>query len=208
MMNNRRMILLCTLAVAAMLLTGCSNREQQKAESGKAEPKESASAAVEKRTRVRAQRSEKEQKSPSLVTTQKEKQSSTGETTASQTTTTASLQKGDVLPPSPVQEALAEIEKIPIQMVDHVTTPQVDQVRAAINNLPDKYSVAKMIRSDRQEEELLEKLNQMDQLAQKMLEAKSREELQETYRQLTEGLRLMDAEIQERLRGEQKPPQP
>ncbi len=106
--------------------------------------------------------------------------------------------------PPPIQHALAALEEIPITIVDHVTTEQVLKVQGAINDLELKYKAGNYIIGDAAEAAFLEKLEQFTKLAEEMLQAKTPEQLREKYRQLSEGLKLMDAEIMERYRTVQE----
>jgi hypothetical protein len=104
-------------------------------------------------------------------------------------------------------EVLAELEKIPVTITDRVTTPQVDMLRAAIVNVGEKYINAGMVTGDRNQAELEEQLEKFDKLAAELLTASSPDELREKYRQLSEGLKLLDAEIRERQQSQRRPGQ-
>ena len=119
-------------------------------------------------------------------------------TSPSQVTTTSTIVEGEATPtPAPIELALSALEQIPITIADRVTTHQVDQVRAAIINLELEYKKANMIIGDRMEAQFQDKFAELEQLASQMLEAQNAEQLRETYRKVSEGLKLMDAEIQE-----------
>jgi len=118
--------------------------------------------------------------------------------------TTAPVEARPQSTPPPIYHALAALEQIPVTVVDHVTTEQAETVRGAINDLELLYMNARMFRNDREQVEFEEKIEYFNSLVDKLPAAQSPEEMREIYRQLSDGLRLMDAEIQARRRAEEK----
>lgn len=188
------------LAVAlAAALMGCG--QQNEAPSLAGEPKETQTSA-EQRTRVRAERKPTSgmdtQPSPARITAVVDNRSTSA---AGATTQTAVAEVQATPPPSPIADVLAVLDTIPVATVDRVTTEQVLRVQGAINDLELKYKGAMLLRSDREEAELYDKIEQFNKLAEEMLHAQTPEEMREKYRQLSEGIKLYDAEIMERRRS-------
>lgn len=191
-----------TMALAAALAIGLMGCGQEKETPSQAAQQKETRQSSEQRTRVRAERTPtaamETQASPARITAVGD----TRTTSAADTTTqTAAAQIQPTPPPSPIADVLAALDRIPIAAVDRATTEQVLSVQAAIHELEIKYMGAMLLRSDREQAELQEKIEQWNKLAEEMLQAASPEEMREKYRQLSEGVKLYDAEIEERRRS-------
>lgn len=185
-------------AVLAMGILGCERAPETSSPSQKEKPAGEAARTPAPTTRVRVEPTRATAASAASRATVRRRETIPPATT---TSTAAGLAPSPT-PQTPIAAALEELEKIPVQLVDRATTEQIAQVRAAIVNLEDKYMQAGLIRSDAQQARLQEQLEKYDALAQKLLEAGSADEFRELYRQLSEGLKLMDAELVERARQE------
>jgi hypothetical protein len=186
--------LLCGIFITALFLGGCgegkqsgvgqSASSQEHFEKSKAKP-----AHVEKMQSPQADSRATARLSGAAQT----KHGETQETSAGVVATTTAA-------PSPIQDVLDALDKIPVTITDRVTTQQVESVQAAILALEDKYMGARLLASDREQAELQEKLESLSKMAEELLAASSPDELREKYRQLSESVKLLDAEIMQRAR--------
>lgn len=191
------------LGLSLLMLAGCGEREQKSAQPAATAASSEAAKATAPTTRVRA---EARPSPTTAVKPEEPMRAATPETTAP-AAQPAQASAQPTPPPSPMTEVLAELEKIPVTITDRVTTPQVDMLRAAIVNVGEKYINAGMVTGDRNQAELEEQLEKFDKLAAELLTASSPDELREKYRQLSEGLKLLDAEIRERQQSQRRPGQ-
>lgn len=190
------------IGIFAIVLTGCGERKEARpgAEARIDEPRvavESMPTPETKRRPTFAPESKQE-----VAPAREELQTTTA--TEAKPSTAPDAAATQTPPAAPIQHALSALEEIPIAIVDRVTTEQVQKVQGAINDLELKYKAENLLVSDAVEAAFMEKLEQFTKLAEEMLQAKTPEEMREKYRQLSEGLKLMDAEIMEHYRAWQQ----
>ncbi|AXA36195.1 hypothetical protein BRCON_1418 [Candidatus Sumerlaea chitinivorans] len=107
-----------------------------------------------------------------------------------------------------ISEVLQEMDKFSFALSPTMPKQHIDTVRGKINELELKYKGIQATQSDAEEAALLDRIEALDKLAEKVANAPTPEEQQRLYTELYEAVKLLDADVRERRLLAPKQPTP
>ncbi|RMH28504.1 MAG: hypothetical protein D6691_04640, partial [Candidatus Hydrogenedentota bacterium] len=105
-------------------------------------------------------------------------------------------------------EVLQEMDKFSFALSPTMPKQHIDTVRGKINELELKYKGIQATQSDAEEAALLDRIEALDKLAEKVANAPTPEEQQRLYTELYEAVKLLDADVRQRRLLAPKQPTP
>lgn len=105
-----------------------------------------------------------------------------------------------------ISEVLQEMDKFSFALSSAMPKQHIDTVRGKINELELKYKAVQATQSDAEEAALLDRIEALDKLAERVGNAPTPEEQQQLYTELYEAVKRLDADVRgRRLLAPQQP---
>jgi hypothetical protein len=210
-MQNKKALWAVALGMAVViLLTGCESKPQSSAEkaSGAEKTPSSGKATPTPRIHAAARPTAPTPRSPVVAapsettpTASRGKEIATTTVETAQGATEAAPTPAPAITPAAtpvVTEVLQEMDKFSFALSPTMPKQHIDTVRGKINELELKYKAVAATQSDAEEAALLERIEKLDQLAERVANAPTREEQERLYTELYEAVKLLDADVRQR----------
>lgn len=222
-MRKQRTMGLCTAALVTfglVLLSGCESRPQSSDDKARGAEKTPSAEKVTPTPRIHAVArpatptprttvAGAARETTIAATAVGEAPTTTGETAG--TVTQAAPTPSPVVTPSRtpvISEVLQEMDKFSFALSPTMPKQHIDTVRGKINELELKYKGIQATQSDAEEAALLDRIEALDKLAEKVANAPTPEEQQRLYTELYEAVKLLDADVRQRRLLAPKQPTP